>query len=125
MAEPASTSSTVFASMLITALGTVAGEYTTIILAALLGCFWTLSGASVGSRVKGAFFVVRMVSTAVIFTGSVAWLISHYTNWPAHHLLAGVAFLIAYYGDRWRRLLGAIATAAILRVGGNPRDQKS
>ena len=106
MAEPASTTSAGFAAVLIAVLGPMTGEYMTIVLAALLGCFWALSGTATASRTEGAMFVVRMVGTAVLFTGTLAWLASQYTDWPAHHFLAGVAFLIAYYGDRWRALLG-------------------
>ncbi|RVU45335.1 hypothetical protein [Rubrivivax rivuli] len=110
------------AAALISLLGPLAGEYLTIVFCSFVGAMWSLSGRETNAaapRFDGARFMLRMILTAVVFSSSAAWLIERYSGWPAHHVLAGVAFFIAFVGDRWRPLAGDIVAAFRRKLGGN------
>ena len=110
MAEPTSSSITVTA-LLIGLLGSAAGQYACIVMAALAGALWPLSWMDVETRKQGAMFLLRVVSAAVILTGSVAyWLETEY-KFPAAYSLSGVAFLIGALGNGWRPVLEGIGKA--------------
>lgn len=111
------------AAAMIAVLGPLAGEYLTIIFCSFVGAMWSLSGRETdpsAPRFDGAKFMLRMVGTAVVFSSSAAWLIERYSGWPAHHVLAGVAFFIAFVGDRWRPLAGDVVALVRRKLGGSP-----
>ena len=90
---------------LIAFLGPTAGEYLAILLASFIGAMWALSARPTVTKTEAAMFLLRMVGTAVIFSGTVAWLLERKWGLPAHHVLAGAAFFIAFVGDRWEAIL--------------------
>jgi hypothetical protein len=93
---------------LIALAGPVVGEYSAILFCSFIGAMWSLSGRPTSEhlpRAEGAWFVFRMMGTAVVFSGAVAWAVERYWGFPAHLALAGVAFFIAFVGDRWRELV--------------------
>jgi hypothetical protein len=49
--------------------------------------------------------VLRLVLTAVVLAGSAAWFIERSYEWPAHQVLAPVAFLIGMLGDKVPKLV--------------------
>lgn len=114
MTEPTSTaaSGVSIVTVAIGLLGPAAGPYATIVLGALAGALWALSAAPTETRTAGASLVLRLVLTAVVLTGGAAAALEAQYGWPAHQLLAPVAFGIGMGGDRWRAL-GAILVALV------------
>lgn len=109
MSEP--TSSITITALLIAIFGAAAGQYACIIMAALAGALWPLSTMEVSSRGQGAMFLLRVVSAAVILTGSVAYWLETKYRFPAAYGLSGVAFLIGALGNGWRPVLEGISKA--------------
>lgn len=107
-AEPTSAGSVGIAALLIALLGPLGGEYTAIVFAALAGAMWPLSTMAGTSKASGAFFLFRVVFTAVILTGSATyWLESTY-GFPARYGMAVVAFLIGALGNGWGPVLNGL-----------------
>lgn len=99
-------------------LGPLAGPYAVIVLAALAGALWALAQAPTATRSAGALLLLRLVLSAVVLTSGVAWLLESQYAWPAHHVLAPVAFAIGMGGNRWRSLADVIVAAISRRIGG-------
>lgn len=108
MAEPASTSGVSITVFLISLLGPFAGPYAVIVMASLLGAMWPLSTMPAMSRCSGAFFLIRIVSTAVILTSAAAWYLETAYGVPAIHGMAVVAFFIGALGNGWAPVFSAL-----------------
>jgi hypothetical protein len=89
-------------------LGPMAGPYAVIVVSALAGAMWALAAAPTATRSAGAMLVLRLVLTAVMLTGGVAWLLETQYQWPVYQVLAPVAFVIGMVGDRWRSVFDAM-----------------
>jgi hypothetical protein len=98
-------------------LGPLAGEWAVIVLSALAGSLWALSSARTPTRWGAAAMVFRLVFAAVVLTGSMAWLIERTYDWPAHQLLAPVAFFIGMLGDRFPALVDKLAAKFLPGAG--------
>lgn len=123
MAEPASTTSGAgLAVTLVALVGPAAGEYATIMFAALAGALWPLSAAAGLTRAAGALMVLRLVLTAFALTGVVAWWVQSTWHVPATTLLAPVAFGISALGDNWRSLIAALVARAGAILSGRSND---
>ena len=109
MAEPTSTAAGVTLTVFLTALlGPFFGPYAVIVMCALLGAMWPLSVMPSTTRVSGAFFLLRIVSTAVVLTTSAAWYLEKTYEFPAVHGMAVVAFFIGALGNGWGPVLSAL-----------------
>ncbi len=120
MAEPNTTGASI-AALFISVLGPFAGQYSLIIFAALAGALWPLSTMPELTRKTGAFFLFRIVATAVVITGSVAWFFADRYQIPIHHGMAVVAFMIGALGNGWAPIFKALreGIAALARsLGG-------
>lgn len=119
MTEPTSTAATgvSIVAVAIGLLGPAAGPYATIVLGALAGALWALSAAPTETRRAGAGLVLRLVLTAVLLTGGAAAALESQYGWPAHQLLAPVAFAIGMGGDRWRALGDIVVAMVGRRIG--------
>lgn len=123
MTEPASTTSGVgLVVALVALLGPAAGEYATILFAALAGALWPLSAAAGITRAAGALMVLRLVLTAFALTGVIAWWVQSTWHVPATTILAPVAFGISALGDNWRPLISAVVARASALVSGHSND---
>ena len=122
MAEPTSTAAGVTLTVFLTALlGPFFGPYAVIVMCALLGAMWPLSVMPSTTRVSGAFFLLRIVSTAVVLTTSAAWYLETSYSFPAVHGMAVVAFFIGALGNGWGPVLSALRqgiAAAAKGIGG-------
>lgn len=109
MAEPTSTAAGVTLTVFLTALlGPFFGPYAVIVMCALLGAMWPLSVMPNTTRVSGAFFLLRIVSAAVVLTTSAAWYLEKTYELPAVHGMAVVAFFIGALGNGWGPVLSAL-----------------
>lgn len=125
MAEPTSTSGITLAVLLTTLLGPFAGPYAVIVMASLLGAMWPLSVMPNMTRRSGAFFLFRIVTTAVILSVTGAWYLETEYGIPAVHGMAVVAFMIGALGNGWAPVLNALrqglaaAAKGIVRLAGS------
>lgn len=120
MTEPTLPAAVGIVALGVALLGPQAGPYAVIVLSALAGSLWALAQAPTATRGAGALLLLRLVLSAVVLTSGVAWLLESQYQWPAHHLLSPVAFVIGMGGDRWRSLIDAIVAAVGRRIGGAP-----
>lgn len=86
--------------------------YATIFFAGLIGTMWSLSRRpsdhTPGHRMRGAFFVLRVIGAALIVTLPVAfWAAPKLGIEQERYLVAPIAFIIGAVGDAsdWRKLL--------------------
>ena len=120
MTEPTIPATAGIVALGVAMLGPMAGPYAVIVLSALAGALWALAQAPTSTRAAGALLLLRLVLSAVVLTSGVAWLLERHYSWPAHQVLAPVAFLIGMGGDRWRVLLDRFIDAIGRRIGGAP-----
>lgn len=115
MLEPTSTTGTTFMALAIALLGPVLGPaigpYALIVACALGGALWPLATMEVPSKVAGAWFLLRVVMSAVILTSTAAWWLESRYQVPAVHGMAVVAFFIGALGAAWRPVLEALGKA--------------
>lgn len=126
MAEPSTTSLSLTA-LFIALLGPLAGQYSLIVMAALAGALWPLSTMSGTTRMGGAWFLLRVVLTAVFLSGAATWFIETKYKIPAHHSMAVVAFMIGALGNGWEPVFKIIRSGVAIiagRVTGQSGDQK-
>lgn len=109
MSEPTSAVSGGVVVLAVAIAGPVAGQYIAILFGALAGSLWALGKTKTETRAAGAYLVLRLVLTACVITGPLAWWLGTHYNLPANQLLAPVALGIAAFGDRWGALLDALA----------------
>lgn len=121
MAEPATTTSAGIVAAAIVMMGPIAGEHAAIAFCALAGALWALSSAKCESHAAGAWLVGRLVLTAVVLTGTGAWLLEDLYQWPAKHVLPGLAFLIGLFGNRWPSLAEAASARLMDRLRGTEK----
>jgi len=118
MTEPTIPASVGIVTLAVAFLGPMAGPYAVIVLSALAGALWALAAAPTDSRRAGAVLMLRLVLTAVVLTSGVAWALETQYGWPAHQLLAPVAFGVGMGGDRWRALVDLFVALVGRRLGG-------
>lgn len=107
MAEPG-TSSLSLTALFIALLGPIAGEYSLIVMAALAGALWPLSTMGNTTKILGAFFLLRVVFTAVFLSGGATWVLETHYDIPAHESMAVVSFVIGALGNGWAPVFRAI-----------------
>lgn len=122
MTEPTSTASGSIglAALMIAVFGPAAGEYATIVFAALAGALWPLSSRGDLSRREGAVVVLRLVLTSAALTGALAWWVERSWGVPATTILAPCAFVIAAFGDHWTALIAELAKRFKTFIRGAP-----
>lgn len=120
MSEPISASGAAGASLVAIASGLVGAKFgpmVTIMVAALIGTLVSLGEVDTTSRTDAAKYVARYVAMAAILSGTLAYLVERYLQIPAVEMLALLAFLIGWVGNRWLALREAIANALSVFIG--------
>lgn len=120
MSEPISSSGAAGAALVALASSLVGhrfGPLATIMVAALIGTLVSLGEVDTTSRTDAAKYVARYVAMALILSGTLAYLVERYVQIPAVEMLALLAFLIGWVGNRWLALREAIAGALGVFVG--------
>lgn len=109
MAEPTSTATTVgLYSLFIALFGVAAGEYALIIFASLAGSLWAVSSIATSSKKEAGWLLLKIVFMAVVLTSCAATIIEAKFGWPVKQVMAPVAFLIGFLGNRWHSILDRI-----------------
>lgn len=121
MAEPTTASGVSLTALFIALLGPLAGQYTVIVMAALAGALWPLSTMEMPTRRAGAAFLFRIVSAAVLLSGSGAWYLEQNYQVPAAHGMAVAAFFIGAMGNGWTPVFRAMrdGLSAFIRTVGS------
>lgn len=112
MAEPTSTGGITLTAILITFLGPLAGPYAAIVMAALIGAMWPMAVMPSMTHREGAFFLIRIVGTAVVLSAGGAWILETRYDIPALHGMAVVSFFIGALGNGWTPVLAALRQGA-------------
>lgn len=121
MPEPTSSAGVSLVVLSIALFGPLAGPWALIVFAALCGAMWPLSAAATGSRLSGAWLLLRCTLTAVVLTALLSGLVERFWKFPASEAWAPVAFFIGALGNGWRPVFDAFGRAlgAVLgRAGG-------
>lgn len=105
MAEPTSTTTIGVYGLFVALFGTLAGQWAVIIFASLAGGLWTVGRYETESKKESGMLLLKVVSTAVVFTGVLAAVIESSVGIDAKSLLAPVAYSIGFLGDRWHDVL--------------------
>jgi len=117
LAEPTSTASISLTVLAVGFFGPLAGPYTVIIFAALAGAMWPLSAHTTGSKLAGAWLLLRCTLTAVFMTGVFATFLERHLQVPINEGLAPIALIIGALGNGWRPVFEAISNAMAALVG--------
>ncbi len=112
MSEPVTTTGAAGAALvaIVSAIvGEQLGPIVTVCGAATIGALLSLGEVETSSRSEAVIYVARYVAMAVVVSGTIAFLIERFTAIPAIEMLAVVAFVVGWVGNRW----GGIRTSAI------------
>jgi hypothetical protein len=107
VSEP-STAGASAVSLAIATLGPVAGPYSLIVMSALAGAMWPLKTMESPSRAQGAWFLLRIVATAVFIAGAAAHYIEVRFALPAYEALSVASFGIGAMGNSWTKVISAL-----------------
>ena len=120
MSEPISTtgaSGAVLVAIASALVGQTAGPFVTIVFAALVGTLVSLGEVETRNRLDAFRYVGVYVLMAVFLSGTLAWSIDRFAGIPAMEVLAGVAFVIGWVGNRWSALRTAIVSGVEIFIG--------
>lgn len=126
MAEPSATAGYSLTVISIALLGPMAGPYAVIAFAGLAGALWPLSASTTGTRLAGAWLLLRCTLTAIVLTVFIAKIIERAWGVPVNESLAPVALVIGALGNGWRPVFSAIGEAlqaVTMRLGGKRNEQ--
>lgn len=102
--------------------GPNAGPYIVIVLGSIGGALWALSGATLTTRIDGAWLMLRCVLTAVVLTALIAGSVGPFFSLPVTEVYAAVAFVIGALGNKWQDIFESIKTRlqGVISNGGKP-----
>lgn len=124
LAEPTSTTGAAGAALVAIASSLVGARYgalATVAVAALVGTLISLGEVATAGRADALKYVGRYVLMAMVIAGTLSALVERFLSIPAVEVLALVAFLIGWIGNRWAGILkaGVAGVEALAgRVGG-------
>ena len=110
MAEP-NTSGAGLGALAIAVAGPAIGPYALITGCALAGAMWPLQNMELNTaeqRKNGAFFLVRVVTLALVVTSAITWFLTEKTGLPLHDGMALVSLIIGAVGDGWGMVFKAL-----------------
>lgn len=115
MAEPTSTSSIGLMGLFVMLAGPLAGPYVYVLFGATLGAATALTRHEPASAVAGIWFLVRIASTALLFTGAGTYVLEGIAPAiPVEYLMGAVAYAI---GWRWDWIADRAWPALAQRLG--------
>lgn len=112
MSEPVTTTGAAGAALVAivsAVVGEQLGPIVTVCGAATIGALLSLGEVETSGRAEAVLYVLRYVGMAVVVSGTIAFLIERFTTIPAIEVLAVVAFVVGWVGNRW----GGVRTAAV------------
>lgn len=73
---------------------------------ATVGAYWAVTGAETRSKGHAAGCMLRWVMVSVIFTELMVAMAAQHMGMKAELAQGPIAFLLAFWGDRWREIPG-------------------
>jgi hypothetical protein len=86
-------------------------SYGWTVACATAGAYWAVTGAETATRGQAAAAMVRWVLVSVIFSELAVALAAKHVGVNAELVQGPVAFLLAFWGDRWREIPGLVSRA--------------
>lgn len=117
MAEPSTSAGVSLTVISVALLGPMAGPYALIAFASLAGAMWPLSASDTGTRMAGAWLLLRCTLTAILLTVFLANIIERVWGLPVNESLAPVALTIGALGNGWRPVFGALGETLRVVLG--------
>lgn len=112
MSDPAVIAPAGLVALMVAFLGPLAGPYAVILVSGLAGALWALSTTRT-TRWEAATMLLRLVLTAVMLTGSLAWWIQTRYGVPVAEAVSPVAFVLGATGDMAARAMRSLIVRAI------------
>ncbi|MEO8021057.1 hypothetical protein [Polaromonas sp.] len=84
-----------------------------VLFAASVGAIISLGEVQTAGKLAALWYCTKYVAMAVALASGLSYFIGHYTGLPAVELLAIVAFLIGWVGNRWGAVLTAVLNGAL------------
>lgn len=78
---------------------------------ATAGAYWAVTGAETKTRGEAAASMLRWVLVSVIFSELAVALAAKQIGIQAELVQGPMAFLLAFWGDRWREIPGLVSRA--------------
>lgn len=103
MHEPATTTGGVLASFtggMIVIFGPIFGVWAAVGLGSLVGALWSLGRVETLTKRMAFFLLLRIIATALISTGAIAFLLDAKFGVNQEHALPLVSFVIGALGDK-------------------------
>ena len=101
------------------AFGPEVGPWAAVMLAAVAGSLWSVGNSATQSRLTAFLLLLRLVLTALVFTGAVIALAADQLTALGEHVAPAVAFTIGFLGDRIQSLRAAAAGRLKALIGGS------
>lgn len=99
------------------------GPIVTVIVAATVGALVSLSEVATSTRMEALTYVAKYVGMAIFASSAIAAIIEHVTGVPAIEVLAMVALLIGWIGNRWDAIRVALVSGLSTIVNSRRNDQ--
>lgn len=100
MPEPTSTTTSIgLLGLLVMLLGPLLGPWAFILFGATLGAATALSNRVTPNVWQGFVFALRVVCTAVFFTGAFTAALMRVVDWPIELVMGAVAYVIGWKWD--------------------------
>lgn len=92
----------------------VVGPYIVILAAASIGASFAVARRERTSRGAAVWFFTRVCGLAVLLTaGLAAWASTYYPDLNERLLLAPIALMVGFVGDRWPSVLNRVLRACL------------
>lgn len=103
-------------------VGFVTGDYTIVVVAAVIGALWPLANASTQTRMQGFWLIVRLVGTSCVCASLFTYLAEKHLGIPASKALGPVALVLAALGDRWGDIFTALKERIVATISGSKKE---
>lgn len=94
------------ATVMLASIAVALDTYGQTVAAATVGAYWAATGAETKSKSHAAACMLRWVLVSVIFTEFMVAMAAQHMGVKAELAQGPIAFLLAFWGDRWRELPG-------------------
>lgn len=102
-------------------LGPEVGPWVSVFVAAFVGAMWTVGAVETVTRLHAGLIMLRIILTACILTGALAYFLANYTSIPLDHVLPLTAFGLGALGDKFGTLKDAVVMRLRALIGGPPQ----
>lgn len=102
----------VLATVLLAGVAASLDQYGWTVTCATIGAFWAITGAKTDTRTQAALAMLRWVLVSVVFSELAVALAVKHLGMSADVVQGPLAFLLAFWGDRWKEVPSLLSRAA-------------